>query len=252
MGCECGKQKKEHLEQIAHNEEDIAAVSVSGADRYLKFESTLPFARTMIFGFEKNVREAAERNEGENKDFVTIENLRLELVTEAWSALDKDKSTLRRMLRDPYLQYEWEDDYQGEKIEGALDVMKLQMLGLPGARVKKKKKLKLFWAILQDGDQDFIAASDKDYPPAIEALCHLATIFEFKNSRDHAAVECGYNDEDFQAMEDAFETVLEAHLDELFDYSSKLEKHEWLKIVGEKTPYVFSAALLREKVLAEA
>jgi len=104
MGCECGKERKEaKLEAIAHNEGDVQAMSVVGADRYLVFESKLPFAKTMIYGFEKNLKEAAERNEGDNKDFVTVANLRLELITEAWNVLEKDKSTMMRILKDPYL-----------------------------------------------------------------------------------------------------------------------------------------------------
>lgn len=92
------------------------------ADRYVKFEGKLPFAKTMIFGYEKNLKEAAARNEGENKDFVTIANLRLELITEAWAVLEDSDSTLVKILNDPYLKYEWEDDYEGERVEGALDV----------------------------------------------------------------------------------------------------------------------------------
>ena len=83
MGCGCGKQKNTaELEQIAHNEEDVSTSYASMiGDRYVKFEATLPFAKTLIWGYEKNLKEAAERNEGENKDYVTIDNLRLEFVT---------------------------------------------------------------------------------------------------------------------------------------------------------------------------
>eukprot|EP00352_Strombidinopsis_acuminata_P000749 CAMPEP_0176344586 /NCGR_PEP_ID=MMETSP0126-20121128/4808_1 /TAXON_ID=141414 ORGANISM="Strombidinopsis acuminatum, Strain SPMC142" /NCGR_SAMPLE_ID=MMETSP0126 /ASSEMBLY_ACC=CAM_ASM_000229 /LENGTH=106 /DNA_ID=CAMNT_0017691115 /DNA_START=166 /DNA_END=486 /DNA_ORIENTATION=- len=106
----------------------------------------------MVYSFEKNLKEAAERNEGDNKDFVTIANLRAELVTDAWSVLEKEHSIIRRIFCDPYLEYEWPENYEGEKVEGALDVLKLQMLGLLWCQGEDREKAEALWAVLQDGD----------------------------------------------------------------------------------------------------
>ena len=125
MGCGCVKAKNEaKLEQIAHNEQDISSISTFGKDRYVCFEASLPFSRTLVWGYVKNLKEAAARNPGENKAYVTIENLRKELVTDAWAGLEKEKSVIRRGLASPYLQYEWEDENDEEKCE-ALDTLKM-------------------------------------------------------------------------------------------------------------------------------
>ena len=109
-----------------------------------------------------------------------------------------------------------------------------------------------FWDILQDGDQTFLSANDKDYKPAFMTLCEISTVFEFEVSRDYANVKCEYTEDEFATMRESFEDVQEKHLDELFDCLSKLEKDQWLNDVGEKTPYVFAPGLLRAKVLGFA
>eukprot|EP00352_Strombidinopsis_acuminata_P002688 CAMPEP_0176377698 /NCGR_PEP_ID=MMETSP0126-20121128/29083_1 /TAXON_ID=141414 ORGANISM="Strombidinopsis acuminatum, Strain SPMC142" /NCGR_SAMPLE_ID=MMETSP0126 /ASSEMBLY_ACC=CAM_ASM_000229 /LENGTH=141 /DNA_ID=CAMNT_0017739665 /DNA_START=26 /DNA_END=451 /DNA_ORIENTATION=+ len=140
MGCGCVKTRNEaKLQEVAHNESDVASISTFGKGRYVCFEASLPFSRTLIWGYIKNLKEAADRNPGENKDYVTIENLRQEFVTEAWVDLGKEDSVIRKILNDPFLKYEWEDDDE-EKVEGALDVLKLQLVGLLWCQGEDKEK----------------------------------------------------------------------------------------------------------------
>ena len=228
----------------------MEAVSTAGKDRYVVYEGTLPFAKSMVYGFIKNVREAAEKNEGDNKEYVTLEHLQEELITKAWESLSKDKSKIRRFLDHELLKYEFEN--ADDAVQGALDVQKLEMLGLLLCQGEFREKTQVFWDLLQDGGQEFISASDKDYKPCFTALCELCTVFELQVAKEIDGIECPYSQDDMDAMRDCFEDVLEDHLDELFDFQSKMQKEEWLKALAEKTPYLFSSSELRKKVIEKA
>ena len=62
----------------------------------MRFELSLPFARTMVNRFFEKV-DNAEKASGGN-GFVTFEALQAELVTPAWFGLGSPDSTLYRLL----------------------------------------------------------------------------------------------------------------------------------------------------------
>mmetsp|Transcript_32599 Transcript_32599/g.23544 ORF Transcript_32599/g.23544 Transcript_32599/m.23544 type:complete len:82 (-) Transcript_32599:266-511(-) len=81
------------------------------------------------------------------------------------------------------------------------------MVGLLYCQGEFAEKSIAFWDILQDGDQTFLSANDKDYKPAFLALCEISTVFEFQVSHDFANVKCEYTEEEFDTMREKFEDV---------------------------------------------
>eukprot|EP00351_Strombidinopsis_sp_SopsisLIS2011_P000988 CAMPEP_0116878140 /NCGR_PEP_ID=MMETSP0463-20121206/9862_1 /TAXON_ID=181622 /ORGANISM="Strombidinopsis sp, Strain SopsisLIS2011" /LENGTH=111 /DNA_ID=CAMNT_0004526007 /DNA_START=349 /DNA_END=681 /DNA_ORIENTATION=- len=108
------------------------------------------------------------------------------------------------------------------------------MMGLLHCGGSNQVKVKIFYNLLQDVSQTWIAAQDKDFAPSFSKMLKLASIFVFKSMKESEPDSVNFTDEDFEKMEEEFETITEEFLDAIFDYESKLDREVWEKIVVDK------------------
>ena len=90
MGTQCCAESRQ--DSGFGEDKDLPAVTRNVKDQYLKFELSLPFQRILLNNFLKKV-DSALKNSGD-QGYVTIETLRTEFTTGAWSDLHKDGSHL--------------------------------------------------------------------------------------------------------------------------------------------------------------
>ena len=73
-------------------------------DKYQRFELSLPFARSNITHFTRHIN-AAEKHCG-GHGFCSVESLKAEFRTPAWSALRKQGTPLKKFLASPHFKDE--------------------------------------------------------------------------------------------------------------------------------------------------
>ena len=143
-------------------EVDLEAPDIEG-NHFQKFELSLPFARTSIDTFAKNVREAAD-----GSVTVTLEALRRVFKTPAWSELQQDESRITKLITSSVFQNK----------DGAIVADYLILFGFLNCAGDVIHKSFVLYTIFQAGGFDkqaLLSASDKDILPAIRKLIGLCT-----------------------------------------------------------------------------
>ena len=97
LGKCCAESKQDIPTEVPAEVKDLPAIDVSGIrDPYARFEASLPFNRTLLPLFFKQV-EDAEKECGE-ANYVTLEALAAQMKTAAWKDLKNPESTLSQFL----------------------------------------------------------------------------------------------------------------------------------------------------------
>lgn len=151
----CAKSKG-----AASVDEALPPIDLTGLDGPSKFEAMLPFKRLKVEVIESKLKAAT----GEEKH-LTLEKMREVFANDAvWADLKNDDSVLVKILQSEQFQ---ED---GKISRDALIVYAILLsVGNP------KTKARVFYDVLQDNNQEFISASDKDFDGTFSTLIDLAT-----------------------------------------------------------------------------
>jgi len=152
----CGKSKQGG----ANDDAALPPIDLTGLDGPSKFEAMLPFKRLKVETIESKLKAAT----GEEKT-LTLEKLREVFANDAvWADLKNNDSVLVKILQSDQFQ----DD--GKISRDALILYAILLsVGNP------KTKARVFYDVLQDNNQEFISASDKDFDGTFSSLIDLAT-----------------------------------------------------------------------------
>lgn len=211
-------------------------------DRYQIFEyQNLPFQRTRIFVLEDNIKKCIEKSGSEN--FITLEHMREEFDTPVWKGMisNDDDFLCKLLLSD---EFKAEDEPFGH-----IDPISVLLLGIMLCGGTVGEKVQVYWRTLQDEDQEFIAATDKDFEPAFRKMIKYVTTDFFKWEAEVSGNPSPYSDDDYEKIDEAYDELAEnLFLDEVFGAASKLEKDQYMEAVIKQAGWVFNADSFREKI----
>ena len=124
------------------------------------------------------------------------------------------------------------------------------LMGLLHSKGDLKTKTKVFYDVLQDNDQPFIAANDKDFGGSYSLLIDLSTKLVYQFLQQVCPDETPkLTPEEFSKIDDKAEDMQDWFLDEVFGSNSKLQRVEWEKNVNNATAkWLFDPKKLRAKV----
>ena len=117
-------------------------------------------------------------------------------------------------------------------------------------------KVMVLYGVLQDGGvsaNEFIAASDKDFPPTFELLCKLSTValFEWVNEIDNFESPFSDNHEKLVDCIDDFRD--DVFLEYIFGNESELGYEAFnAKCMEKGANYIFDMTQMRAKVFEQA
>ena len=232
-------------------EVDLPAPSLEKiADKYQRFELSLPFCRTKINHFAKHIDEA-ERDCG-SKGYVTVEAMGRRFRTPAWNALRKTGGPLKKLLASNHFK-----DPAKDQTAFQMDADYLKIFGLLYCGGSPEQKAHVLYELIQDGGMDQhtqVAAEDKDFPPVFKKLVEFASTASFDLANLIGEVPWIYNDDEVAELTDKHTILREEHyLDVMFGMYSRLQNDDWMAASCKKeNTWIFSAPELRKKLFMEA
>lgn len=217
----------------------LPEINLAGLDPISRFEFSLPFYRIKIETLEKRLKRAT----GDDKKTLTLEEFQAAFAKDSsWDALNDSESLLRKVLNSEY--------FKTESNVFELNRDALILMGVLHSKGDLKTKTRVFYDVLQDNNQSFIAASDKDFGESYGLLLNLATKLVYSHLHLVAPEEQPkIKVEDFGKIDDNLEEMQDWFLDEVFGPNSKLQRAEWEKNVSNSpAKWLFDPKKLRAKV----
>ena len=250
MGCGDSKQAAA-TDFTANNEEshvehDLGELNTQGFDRYQMFEyQNLPFQRTLIFVLEDNINNCRQKSGSD--DFILLEHMREEFDTPVWAKMiNDDESFLVKLLLSEQFRAEGQDF-------GKIDPVAVLLLGILLCGGTVGEKVQVYWRTLQDEEQEFIAATDKDFEPAFRKMINYVSSDMFRWEAENTGNNSPYTEDDYEKINDAYEELAETlFLDEVFGNASKMDKDAYMAAVIERAGWVFNADTFRDKIVEKA
>lgn len=208
---------------------------MTGLDGPSKFEAMLPFKRQTVESIEKKLKDAT----GEEKS-LSLAKLREIFAGDAvWADLKDNGHLLVKILGTDYFKAE-----DGQISRDALILYSLILsVGTP------KIKARVFYDVLQDNNQEFISASDKDFEGAYSTLIDLATKLLYANLSLVSSEKPKLSELD--KVDGLKDTWNETFLDDVYGAASKLSRVEWEAKVSSSMKWLFDSKTLRAKVEKE-
>jgi hypothetical protein len=214
----------------------LPPIDLTGLDGPSKFEAMLPFKRVNVESVEKKLKDAT----GEDKT-LTLDKLREIFANDAvWADLKDNDSLLVKILSSEYLQ---ED---GKISRDALILYAILLsVGTP------KIKARVFYDVLQDNNQEFISASDKDFEGAYSTLVNLATKLLYSHLSLVSQESPKLSTDSLDKVDGLKEAWNETFLDDVYGAASKLPRAEWEAKVVATQKWLFDSKTVRGKVEKE-
>lgn len=191
-------------------------LDLSGLDGPTKFETILAFKRCKVDLLEAKLKQIS----GENKHF-TLEQLREGFATDKiWHDLTNDDSLLVKVITSEY--------FEDEENKGSISRDAMILYAVLASNGDAATKARVLYDVLQDNNQEFISANDKDFSVSISKIVDLATklIYANLNLVDESASP-KVDPSNFSQIDDKKEELSESILDEVFGAASKLTRKEW-------------------------
>ena len=217
----------------------LPEMKLEGLDANARFEFTLPFYRIRLEAFVSKVKLAA----GESKE-ITLAKLTEALGgNAAWGDLQNNNSVLVKVLKSSY--------FKGAE-EGTLSTDSLILYAILHSAADLRTRAHVLYDVLQDNNQPFISASDKDFEPVFDKIVDLATKFVYSHVQLVAPAENPVSADKFDAIttfvNDSFR---EKFLDDVFGANSKLQREEWEKVVSTAGKWLLIPKEIRAAVEKE-
>jgi hypothetical protein len=162
----------------------------------------------------------------------------------AFADIKNSNSVLVTVLKSSY--------FKDQDNENGINIHSLLLMGVLHSNGDNRSRARVLYDILQDANQEFISANDKDFRGTFDALVGLATKLVYEHltlvlPSETPAVAVG----DFSKVDSAFETLSESFLDDVFGSNSKLQRPEYEKVVSNAGKWLFSSKELRSRVEKE-
>lgn len=209
-------------------------MDLSGLDAPTKFETILAFKRAKVDLLEARLKEIS----GDSKQ-LTLAQLREAFAADkVWADLADDESLLVKVLNSEYFQ----DD-------GHISRDAMILYAVLASNGSADVKSRVLYDVLQDNNQEFISANDKDFNDTFSKLVDLASKLVYAHihivdANATPAVDVA----NFDKIDNAKEAMSEAFLDEVFGAASKLTRKEWEGKVAKSQKWLFSLKEARSKI----
>ncbi|CDW91249.1 UNKNOWN [Stylonychia lemnae] len=213
----------------------LPPLDLSGLDAATKFETILPFKRNKLEIFELKLKAAT----GANKT-IPFDQLRTLLGQDkVWADINDDNSVLVKVLKSKYFTEE----------DGNVSRDALILYGILLSSGDNKLKARVLYDVLQDNNQEFISANDKDFGETFNKIIDLVTLNLYSHVKLVDECQPRLEESEFESKlsEDVRNELSEAFLDEVFGAASKLLRKDWeAKVKDQK--WLFSAKEARAKI----
>lgn len=215
----------------------LAPLDLTGLDAATKFETILPFKRCKVDLLEAKLKNAT----GEEKT-VTLEKLReIFAGDKVWADINDDNSLLVKVLKSEYFK---DDDKEFHISRDAL-ILYAVLLSQGDA----KTKARVFYDVLQDNNQEFISANDKDFEVSLNKLIDLATKMLYSHLHIvDASAQPALDPSNFSKIDDKREEISEAFLDDVFGAASKLTRKDYEAKLVATQKWLFDTKQARAKI----
>jgi hypothetical protein len=160
-----------------------------------------------------------------------------------WADINDDNSVLSKVLKSKY--------FADSENEGQVSRDALLIYGMLLSTGDAKLKARVLYDILQDNNQEFISANDKDFNDTFNKILDLATLFLYSHVRlvdDSATPRLDESQFEEKLNEELRNELSEAFLDDVFGPASKLLRKEWEDKVAKSQKWLFSSKETRAKV----
>lgn len=158
-----------------------------------------------------------------------------------WADLANDDSLLVKVLTSEY--------FEDEENKGSISRDTMILYAVLSSNGDANTKARVLYDVLQDNNQEFISANDKDFNGSYSKLVDLATKLVYSHlTVVDASAEPKVAPSDFSQIDDKKEELSEAFLDDVFGAASKLTRKEWEAKVAKTQKYLFSIKDTRTKV----
>ena len=155
-----------------------------------------------------------------------------------WADLTDDSSLLVKVLNSEYFQD-----------EGKISRDAMILYAVLASNGSADVKARVLYDVLQDNNQEFISANDKDFNDTFSKLVDLATKLVYAHihlvdANASPAVDVA----NFEKIDAVKETLSETFLDEVFGAASKLTRKEWEGKVAKSQKWLFNLKETRSKI----
>lgn len=215
----------------------LAPLDLTGLDGPTKFETILPFKRTKVDLFEAKLKNAT----GEEKT-LSLEKLR-EILGEdkVWADINDGSSLLVRLLNSEYFK----DEEKPELISRDALILYAVLLSQGDA----KTKARVVYDVLQDNNQEFISANDKDFEVSLNKMIDLSTKMLYSNLHIvDSSAQPAVDPSNFANIDGKKEEIAEAFLDDVFGAASKLTRKDYEAKLVSTQKWIFDSKQTRAKI----
>jgi hypothetical protein len=155
-----------------------------------------------------------------------------------WADLSDDNSLLVKVLNSEYFQE-----------DGSISRDAMILYAVLASNGSADVKTRVLYDVLQDNNQEFISANDKDFDGTLSKVIDLATklVYAHLHVVDANAVPA-VEVANFENIDAKKEELSEAFLDEVFGSASKLTRKEWEGKVAKTQKWLFNLKDARTKV----
>ena len=202
-----------------------------------RFEMQIPLALTDVEVFCKAIKAIHP----EKKSLTPQELMTGMSALESWHKITSD-SIFHKILKESDLLKDQEN-----KAELSKNALLLWGIVLCGG--KSLVKVKAFYDVLQDNNQERISAEDKDFPGNFTLMIDLATFLVNHYEAEFSGKETERSIEFVAKLDSIREKIAEEDfLDKVFDENSNLTRAEWEKQVIAQVKWIFDSSKLRAHI----
>jgi hypothetical protein len=134
----------------------------------------------------------------------------------------------------------------------AFSVRKLKCVGLLWCDGEPEEKVVELYDMIQDNNQERIAADDKDFKKNLYLIFDFASTYCFRFEMLYMGTDettrAPSQDEIERVRAEGYDELAEAFLDDVFEYDAVLGRDQWEKEVLAKQKYLFSPEQIRKKL----
>lgn len=158
-----------------------------------------------------------------------------------WHDLANDDSLLVKVLTSEY--------FEDEENKGQISRDAMILYAILASNGDAATKARVLYDVLQDNNQEFISANDKDFNGSFNKIIDLATKLIYAHlSLVDADAHPKVDPSNFSQIDDKKEEMGETFLDDVFGAASKLTRKEWEAKVAKTQKWMFNTKEARTKI----
>ncbi len=214
MGCGKSRQKTAEDKKVVT---DISQINLDELSRAQRFEMQIPISLTDVEVYCQTIKKIKDENKGRTtltpKELIDGMN-----AVPAWKKIPDD-SIFHQILEHSKLL---------QAPNGELSTNALLLWGIVLCGGKSAVKVKAFYDVLQDNQQERISADDKDFPSNFTLMIDLTTVLVNEYEAKYSGKEPELSAEQISKIDNFRDTLAENDfLDPVFGNNSNLLRAEW-------------------------